>query len=317
MKLTRVTSVLVAIMCTWSCTAVKDKDYIILFDREFKQIKGHIGKVIADNERSAMVAAEILSRPPDRCKYPRSIYSFNELKVLADYSHVAKTNIYLPANVRVTSKTWDVICATEHLEETWMAVESRYPKMGWQYITEAETKVTRTYPWLDEVAYMGPYVDYTTVPQWTLVMPSNNPGRESKCTNVYFDHDGLGYVVTCVAPIYQEDRFIGNMSIDMPIGTFFTNIVSEYDGNSKACSLIVDSSGALITQVHGSGTMLCAATFAGDKLAKGDPLMKCVQADCKCDGKTFNDIDTMGKRKRIICDQIEPMKAHFVLMYEP
>lgn len=216
------------------------------FETQYNAFTHQLNEIIKENENAAKTAANLISNKNIQPKYPKSAYYKDRTGVLADHKHKTKSNIYITADTKITSKTWDIIQRTEQMEDEWDKILTKHPLVGWQYLTEKETKVTRTYPWLDEVRYIGSFVDYTKAPQWEIVKPKNNSKQESKCTHIYFDHDGLGNMISCVSPIIINKQFSGNMSIDLPIKKFFSNLQSTFNQDIESCSFVLDKNNKII-----------------------------------------------------------------------
>ena len=62
---------------------------------------------------------------------------------------------------------------------------------------------------------------------YTLGTPEQNVNREKFWTYVYVDEYGKGLITTCAAPVYDNDRFLGTVAVDLTID-FLNTIVKKF-----------------------------------------------------------------------------------------
>lgn len=74
---------------------------------------------------------------------------------------------------------------------------------------------------------------------WTLGLPENNQQREPYWTEIYFDAVGKGLMVSCLAPIYDQDRFLGVVGGDLSVN-HLNKIIKPFELNENAHFVIYD-----------------------------------------------------------------------------
>jgi diguanylate cyclase (GGDEF)-like protein len=79
---------------------------------------------------------------------------------------------------------------------------------------------------------------------FTIATPENNPARELVWSPLYEDSAGAGLIVTVSKPIYNEDQFLGVLSIDVGISSL--KWLLERSSARNACAYLVDPDGQTI-----------------------------------------------------------------------
>ena len=94
------------------------------------------------------------------------------------------------------------------------------------------------------------YYDYFNAPWYLRVMRTKKLGF----TDVYRDSFGRGLVVTCSAPVYDENNeFAGVVAMDILVSTLYESIV-EMDLGEGAYAFMVDKEGNLLEPTENGGT---------------------------------------------------------------
>ena len=94
------------------------------------------------------------------------------------------------------------------------------------------------------------YYDYSRSPWYLRVMRTKKLGF----TDVYRDTFGRGLVVTCSAPVYDENNeFVGVVGMDILVSTLYQSIV-EMDLGEGAYAFMVDKEGNLLEPTENGGT---------------------------------------------------------------
>jgi signal transduction histidine kinase len=80
---------------------------------------------------------------------------------------------------------------------------------------------------------------------WKLALPEANPGKKLFWTEIYYDHGGKGLMTTCVAPIYDQNTFIGIIAVDLTVD-FLNTIIKKFEPEKDGIMLITDQKNNLI-----------------------------------------------------------------------
>jgi diguanylate cyclase (GGDEF)-like protein len=112
------------------------------------------------------------------------------------------------------------------------------PEITWVYYT-SNNDFINLYPWVPSADFK-----YSThlkdIDFYTMAIPENDPLRLPVWTPAYVDEAGEGLMVTLSSPVYNQDTFMGAVSLDITTQHLSTIIDSEYE------SYIVDSSNSVI-----------------------------------------------------------------------
>ncbi len=105
---------------------------------------------------------------------------------------------------------------------------SRYSDVAWIYYT-SEFDFVLMYPFIasKDFAYFDGLRD---VSFYSVATPENDPSRDIVWTDVYEDAAGKGLLVTLSSPVYQENLFMGVVSIDLETNRLDQLLTSDYQG---------------------------------------------------------------------------------------
>lgn len=104
----------------------------------------------------------------------------------------------------------------------------RFPDIAWIYYT-SENQFINMYPWVSSNEFS--YDDsIRNLAFYSAANPENNPLRKSIWSPVYLDQAGKGPMVTLSNPIYDQDTFMGVISIDLTTDWFSKVLDCSYAG---------------------------------------------------------------------------------------
>lgn len=99
------------------------------------------------------------------------------------------------------------------------------PSIKWAYYTSAK-KFFNNYPWVSSdyfkftpELYNEPYL---------ICLPENNSKRQPVWTDAYIDAGASGLMVTTSAPVYDKDKFLGTVALDITLD-FLNQYVKNFD----------------------------------------------------------------------------------------
>ncbi len=97
--------------------------------------------------------------------------------------------------------------------------------VAWVYYT-SKHQFINIYPWVSSRKFK--YSDTLLTHEfYTLGLPENNKDRSGFWTRIYADEYGKGLMTTCAAPVYDRDRFLGTVAIDLTVD-FLNTIVKNF-----------------------------------------------------------------------------------------
>ena len=106
--------------------------------------------------------------------------------------------------------------------------------------------MNRYYPFIDKTyeQYM-PNMDITSYNFYYLADAKHNPSRQVVWTDAYLDPAGMGWMASCIIPVYKEDFLEGVVGIDVTIEKFTQNILAlkiPWQGSA----FLVDEAGTIL-----------------------------------------------------------------------
>lgn len=114
----------------------------------------------------------------------------------------------------------------------------RLPDVAWLYYT-SEKNFIYMYPWIASKDFMY-YEALKKAEFYEYVSPEFNPQRIEKWTPVYMDHAGKGLMVTLSSPVYNNNQFMGVVSLDLTNAKLSEIINSSYE------SYLIDNTDSII-----------------------------------------------------------------------
>ncbi|MEW6265644.1 MAG: PAS domain S-box protein [Thermodesulfobacteriota bacterium] len=178
------------------------------------------------------------------------------------------------------------------LNPMFRAVAGAIKNAAWIYYTSRNNFIN-IYPWVSSKDFKFSE-ELHTHEFYTLGLPENNPDRKRFWTKVYVDEYGKGLMTTCAAPVYDRDRFLGTVALDLTVD-FLNTIVKKFSPKQGVMFLINDrdqllAHPSLITS-HDKRTKTLYETLPEDLRVSIVRLMKIPE----------NDISHMGSFRIIRC----------------
>jgi len=99
-------------------------------------------------------------------------------------------------------------------------------KIGWIYYQDASNTALQ-YPYIDQVSAIPANFDWTAYHTYVSVNPENNPQRQVRWTPPSIDYAGEGLILSISIPVWQQDRFIGLWSIDLPLRHLYQDFATD------------------------------------------------------------------------------------------
>lgn len=102
------------------------------------------------------------------------------------------------------------------LNSAFQMVAHNIPNVVWIYYTSANLFNT-VYPWVHSEHSRFDAAESYPNDYYQLGLPEKNPNRQTFWTPAYIDGLGKGLMVTCGAPVYEKDRFLGTVALDLTL----------------------------------------------------------------------------------------------------
>ncbi|CAN2047530.1 hypothetical protein GMMP1_910022 [Candidatus Magnetomoraceae bacterium gMMP-1] len=112
-----------------------------------------------------------------------------------------------------------------NLNPRFRAIKREVENAAWVYYTSANGFIN-IYPWVSSNDFKFTEELYSHE-FYILGLPKNDPDRKLFWTNVYVDEYGKGLMTSCAMPVYDGDRFLGTIAIDLTVD-FLNTILKDF-----------------------------------------------------------------------------------------
>lgn len=124
-----------------------------------------------------------------------------------------------------------------NLNPLFRTISESLENVAWVYYT-SKNNFLNIYPWVSSADFRFSK-ELLSHEFYKLGVPEQNPGRDSFWTQVYVDEYGKGLMTTCAAPVYDNDRFLGTVAVDLTVD-FLNTIVKRFTISRGVMCLIND-----------------------------------------------------------------------------
>ncbi|RKZ92516.1 MAG: hypothetical protein DRR19_04020 [Candidatus Parabeggiatoa sp. nov. 1] len=174
------------------------------------------------NHRSPSLLFSQLSEKPEQ-----KIYHLDNVK--PPYTQTMVGNLTGMGSLNSSSTFYREIEMALSLNPHFQAALHNMPNVAWVYYTSAN-RFINLYPWVLSKDFRFADEFYTHEFYW-LGLPEHNPDHQRYWTSAYIDEGGKGLMVTCAAPVYDDNQFRGTVALDFTLdilNTFVKNFDFEY-----------------------------------------------------------------------------------------
>lgn len=132
----------------------------------------------------------------------------------------------------------------------------------------------RAYPFIPvSPEVFGGNLDFTVYNFYYMADAKHNLDKGVVWTEPYFDPAGRGWIVSAIAPIYNNEFLEGVTGVDVTLDQMSEKILSEHDKNGSS-ALLIDSNGLIIAMNETSEKLLDLAPLKTETaIAESDILM--------------------------------------------
>lgn len=141
------------------------------------------------------------------------------------------------------------------LNQRFRAIAENFTDLAWVYYL-SKNDFINIYPWVPSTDFR--FNDRLKEHDfYQLGLPTQNPGRQTFWTQAYLDEYGKGLMTTCAAPVYDGQRFLGVVAIDLT-NEFFCSLVRDFEAENGSMLLINKEQQVLAhpTLIHAASTTI-------------------------------------------------------------
>lgn len=152
----------------------------------------------------------------------------------------------------IDEKLKERIRASEYLDLFMKPLIARNPEVAQVYYNDRNS-IGRMYPFFDVLAVFEPKIDVTQYAFYYLATERFNPERKAVWVKEpYLDPAGRGWIISSIAPVYENDRLQGVAGMDITIST----LIERYFKTTNPIYAIVDQNGLVVATVSQGARIL-------------------------------------------------------------
>ncbi len=163
------------------------------------------------------------------------------------YNNLGSALYYSSDTVIGGEKERDKAYYSEFLDTSFKSMVDSNPLISQVYINTHDN-MNRIYPFINNIAEQyGPVLDMTDYNfYYEADFKHNPPTRDPVWTEAYLDPAGMGWLISCIVPIYNGDFMEGGVTgIDITVEAFIQHILNMKLPNESSAFLL-DSSGTIM-----------------------------------------------------------------------
>lgn len=136
--------------------------------------------------------------------------------------------------------------ALRNMGEILQRIQQKLGGVTFLYYQDIEHSACLAYPYADMSEVIPADFNWLEYYSCISVNPDNNPEREIQWSPTNIDYAGEGLIAIASIPFYQDEKFIGVWSIDVPLRTIHKNCVLDTIVPEQI-NFIIDYDGKIIT----------------------------------------------------------------------
>jgi iron uptake system EfeUOB component EfeO/EfeM len=169
--------------------------------------------------------------------------------------------VYVSGRTPITEEVWKIVCFTEPLDSIFKEIIKNNEAVAQTYYNDRHN-YNRIYPFFDVLSQYEPRLDITSFNFYYLADEKHNPEKKALWVNdSYVDPAGRGWMISAIAPVYNNNTLEGVSGIDVTINT----ITDKYLTANQNDILIVDNSGLIVTASETTINLLGLPTLSDHK----------------------------------------------------
>lgn len=199
---------------------------------------------------------ELIFSNPNRFSLPNKEpqFAFADNKVFYKTNKIG-SSLYYSAQTKITQVERNKAIFTEAMDVSLKNIVEINPLAVAAYFNSWDN-MNRLYPFIDDVSTQyGEHIQMEDYNFYYLADKKHNPEKKAVWTGAYLDPAGLGWMLSCIVPIYNNEFLEGVTGIDITIDSFVKNILNQ-DFLYDAKLFIVDNDGMIIAMPETIETLL-------------------------------------------------------------
>ena len=183
-----------------------------------------------------------------------AIYEVHQNGALYDANPNSISALYYADPAYLKPGAIEKVVKTERLNDLFVMAYNHYNTMNQIYFNSYDG-MTRIYPFIDDLpSLLGTNFKIKDYNFYYLADEEHNPSRDVVWTDVYLDPAGMGWMLSCIAPVYRGDFLEGVFGVDITIDKLITDLL-DIHSNLESPVLLINNDGLIIAMNEASESM--------------------------------------------------------------
>ena len=241
------------------------------------EIENVLKEVEADTNKLEMYAAYLYNHPDSVTRYSQdNVYAPAQAGRLFgsiepnDNSWLVVFPAGTDENGNVSDEVMKEIYLTEFMDIGFRGVAENNPYAVQLYLN-TKSEITRGMRFIDgQLVRFDAANELSSIESakvfdfYYLADPEHDPGRQPVWTELYWDPAGLGWMVTCSAPVYRGEEFVGTVSIDVTLKKLVENVLNVKIEDTGFAFLMSSNGQAIAFPDRAAGFLGFNGSLVGD-----------------------------------------------------
>lgn len=244
------------------------KSLLIKFESELiGQVQGEILNVainIEDNLATVKEHTELLKEGYERLflnyddyteKVEKSIFTYHENGAYYKPVNNGGSSLYYSAKTPITEYAIEKAIKTEWLDPIMSYIVETDDFVIQSYFNSFDN-MNRLYPYIEMIPEVfGPAINMSEFEFYFLADGYYNPERKIVWASPHFDPAGAGWIISCIAPVYNGDFLEGVVGLDTTISQI-ESISISIPSLTETILLLIDDTGLIISMNNQANLLL-------------------------------------------------------------
>lgn len=205
--------------------AVAEDELQRIAQREVMVIQQQLSAISHTADMFRRQAALALQTPYDPGPEERGRYAYTPDKVNYHTTRRGGAAVFYSGIFPVGPQEREKVLRTARLDPLMRDIQETYPLIVQIYLNTFDS-LNRIYPYFDVLNQFPPRMDIPSYNFYYEADAQHNPDRRVVWTDVYVDPAGMGWMVSCIAPVYRGDFLEGVVGLDVTVATMIESILN-------------------------------------------------------------------------------------------
>lgn len=184
-----------------------------------------------------------MSRPAEKDLDDPQRYKMHEGMLYSD-SNDGKPAVFFSGFVPIDDSKKRKVAQTSRIDKTLQRIVEINPLVVQAYFNTYDS-LNRIWPYFDVLSQYAKHMNIPTFNFYYEADATHNPERKTKWIDAYLDPAGQGWMISCIAPVYNHDFLEGVVGLDITLDKIINEVISlQLPWNAFA--VLINTDGVLL-----------------------------------------------------------------------